>query len=462
MAFQFDAKHKKHNIVFVIESNFHKIKNNSTKEIIQNIAEYQIGNLNVMGYDVIISISEDVTLNKLADKYDYAVVFTADTEFQGDAFFKHLHKLIEQDFYIAGHILDRKEGFYELHEQCYVINLKKHKEYEFPQIGDLKRDSDHYTSEPIRSEENFHDDYTPLWIKPGSEMKTYKHKWHGWNIIRVALDNKENIVVFDEAIRSSKKCYYAQHETDFIENSKQIYKKYNQSANRLFYPINTEDLQQVNVNGKIKQYITPASGFNWVKYLDKYGYDDTTEVIFYDYNPNALFYMEQTIKSFSGGDYQQFLKKHNRHKTPDWLNTKLEIAEHFQTVSNIWHIKDKVKFKFVECDLLNEFTIKPKNDPNVILNVSNIFAYEPTVPFMPTKERVYKQNQLIKLLKEKYNKIQLIVSQHAWAGFVDYDIDAGPIEKFYEVDIESLKAPMWRFGAGWKKPKNSMEENEQE
>lgn len=455
MAFQFDAKNKKHNIVFIVDTNFHKIHNLSAKELIQNIVEFQIGNLNAHGYDVLISISSDTTLSKTADKYDYAVVFNPDTEFQGGAFFKHLQKLIEQDFYIAGHILDRKEGYYELHPQCYVINLKKHKELEMPSIGEMQRDAEHFTSEPIRSEENFHDDYTPLWVKPGTELKTYKHKWHGWNIIRVALDNKENIIVFDEDIRSSKKCYYAEHETDFSENSKLIYKKYNQSANRLFYPINTEELQTVHIAGPIKQLITPASGFNWLKYLDKYGYDESTEVIFYDYNPNALFYMEETIKKFDGGDYQKFLKKTNRHKTPDWLNTKLEIAEHFESISHLLHIKDKVKFKFEECDLLNEFTLKPKNERNVIFNVSNIFAYEPTAPLIPTKERVYKQNQLIKLLKEKYDKIQLIVSQHAWSGFVEYDVDAGPVEKFYEVDIDTLKAPMWRFGNSWKSNKLS-------
>jgi hypothetical protein len=110
---------------------------------------------------------------------------------------------------------------------------------------------------------------------------------------------------------------------------------------------------------------------------------------------------------------------------------------------------------------LNEFTITPINHRNVIFNISNIFAYEPTVPFVPTKQRVFKQNQLLRLLKEKYDKIQLIVSQHAWSGFVDYDIDAGPIGDFYEVDIETLKAPMWRFGKDWTNPKDPWEENEE-
>ena len=48
----------------------------------------------------------------------------------------------------------------------------------------------------------------------------------------------------------------------------------------------------------------PASGFNWVGYLDKYGIleDGGTEVIFMITIPNALYYMQQTIEKFEGGD----------------------------------------------------------------------------------------------------------------------------------------------------------------
>ena len=67
------------------------------------------------------------------------------------------------------------------------------------------------------------------------------------------------------------------------------------------------------MKGAISQLIMPASGFNWVSYLDKYGImdDNNTEVIFYDYNPNALYYMQQTIEKFEGGDYHKFLKSVN-------------------------------------------------------------------------------------------------------------------------------------------------------
>ena len=59
--------------------------------------------------------------------------------------------------------------------------------------------------------------------------------------------------------------------------------------------------------------------------------------------------------------------------------------------------KFKLKFKYVECDLLNEFNLKIKNHKGTILNISNIFAYEPTAAMVPTKQRVFRENKLIKL-----------------------------------------------------------------
>ena len=462
MAFLFEAQTKeKKNIVFICNTNFHQIDNISAKETIMNISEYQISNITSKGYDCYVAISEDTTLQKVVDDYDYAVCYSTDTEFEGDKFFEHLHELIKSEFLVAGHILDRKEGWYEIHEQCYVLNLKKYKEYECPEIGEAKRNAEHFETVPIRSDENFHDDHTPLWIKPGIEMEKYKHKWHGWNLLRTAFDNKEEVLVFDENIRHSKRCYYAAHETDYIENSSHILKKYNLSASRLFYPINTEEVVPLpDFVGPIKQLVTPASGFNWLKYLDKYGYDEDTEVIFYDYNPNALYYMQTIIEKFEGGDLHKFLKQNNTHRTPDWINSKKDIADYISKIGGLLTLRSKLKFKYVECDLLNEFNLKIKNHKGTILNISNIFAYEPTAAMVPTKQRVFRENKLIKLLNEKYDKIHLIASMHSWTGFVDYPMLAGPVTKFTECDIESMRAPLWRFGKDWKNPKDPYEDEE--
>ena len=77
MAFLFEAQTKeKKNIVFICNTNFHQIDNVSAKETIMNIAEYQISNITSKGYDCYVAISEDTTLQKVADDYDYAVCYS--------------------------------------------------------------------------------------------------------------------------------------------------------------------------------------------------------------------------------------------------------------------------------------------------------------------------------------------------------------------------------------------------
>jgi len=49
---------------------------------------------------------------------------------------------------------------------------------------------------------------------------------------------------------------------------------------------------------------------------------------------------------------------------------------------------------------------------------------------------------------------------HSWSGFVDYPMLAGPVTKFTECDIESMRAPLWRFGKEWKNPKDPYEDEE--
>ena len=83
----------------------------------------------------------------------------------------------------------------------------------------------------------------------------------------------------------------------------------------------------------------------------------------------------------------------------------MDIAEYMSKVKNFARYKDSVKFKFVECDLLNDFNPKFKNATNTI-SCGNIFAYEPKYSFYPEQNTEYtKKNQLIKYLNEKYDKI---------------------------------------------------------
>jgi hypothetical protein len=447
----YKALQKKHNIVFVCIDIFNSIKDIYAKELLMNMAEYQISHFTSKGYDMYISNDETVTLKKIVNSYDYAVVFSSDSELEGDNFLNNLHELLKKDFFIAGHVLDRKEAYYELHQQCYVVNLKKYQIYNCPNIGYFEKNKKHVQKKPLRSNENFHHDYTPFWIKPGNDLQEYYHQCHGWNIIKIALDHQENIEIFNENLRNSKRCYYGAYEKDFLEHSEYIYKKYNFCNSRMFYPINTEEIQSIKLEGPIKQLAIPASGFNWVKYLDMYGYNSDTEVLFYDFNPNSLYYMKETVQKFTDGDYESFLKKINKNNTVDWVCNRKEIKDHFLQIRKTYiECVNVVKFKFVQCDLLNEFLLDLLNDQQVILNISNVFSYGPTSFLLSTKQRVYRENKLIAHLQKQHPKINLIASGHAWAGFFDYTVYNDQISKFNQVDIESLQKPLWRSAGDWK------------
>ena len=109
MAYKFEAlTKKKSKIVFICLDTMYKIQRTWTKELIKNIADFQVQNITSNGYDLLTAITEENGLKQCEKDYDYAVVYTVDTEFDL-GFFKHLEDLVKTDFFIAGHRLDRKD-----------------------------------------------------------------------------------------------------------------------------------------------------------------------------------------------------------------------------------------------------------------------------------------------------------------------------------------------------------------
>ena len=174
------TNNSKSNIVFCCVDTTSKINSGWTKELIKNITDYVVSDLSTKHFDVIMGTDEDELLLEAKSKnYEYAVVFSTGTEFHNfkeNNFFKSIQKLLINDFFIAGHILDRKEGYYELHHQCYIVNLIIYRTLRCPKIGQQELNSTHQQIEPVRSIENLHDNYTPTWINTGSVLKNYNHK----------------------------------------------------------------------------------------------------------------------------------------------------------------------------------------------------------------------------------------------------------------------------------------------
>lgn len=389
-------------IVFCMIDTTHLITDPWIKEISKNQSDYTISNLYLKGYTVVQGTDEDQLLKFASKNFEYACVFSTGTEFiNGATGLNELEKECNDSFFIKGHILDRGDAYYELHQQCYLINLKKYKDLNFPEIGQILLSNKHTHLEPERSKDNIHDEYTPLWIKPGTEQKTYYHKCHGWNIISIALENNFTIEAFKCNVRENKKHLYPESSKDFYKQLEYVYYKERYCANEFVHTAHTEWSMKKFSN--IRQIIAPASGEWYKEFLSS----ESCNVILYDYNLKSLEYWKNNITSLPN-----------------------------------------VTYHFVYCDLLADISTLDKYvikelEHSTLINLSNIFCYEGTSSLSNLKYRLEKENQIITHFKNSLPNAHLHFTARASSGFIDNDHHVEIAKKIKTYKLSELKPPTW-------------------
>lgn len=383
------------------------------REIVKNQADYTVSNVLGKHYDLYQGLDEQDLLNHVADLgYEFAVVFSTGTEFiNGYDFFAHIESLTNTDVALAGHILDRGNAYYELHSQCYYINLRIYNQQKRPAVGDTELGCTHQQTLPTRSIENFHDNYTPLWISKGIEIKEYDHKCHGWNIVSCYLAADLKITAFSEEIKKSKIHLYPEYTMDFNKNVSWIYHRQNICATSFVHTDNTENAADLP-GAAIKQVITPASGL-WHQSLLS---SEPMKVVFYDYNLNSLEYW-----------------KIHAPKMPN------------------------INYSFVHIDLLGEsvdFTqfLDVSLLDHTIFNLSNIFSYEGTACFYSLAYRVFKENQLLKHIKDIAPNALVSINMRTGGAFCSLTNLHGEVTLSKDIaltDISKLKKPTWHMNQDW-------------
>lgn len=374
------------------------------KEITKNQADYTISNLCVKDYTVFQGTDEDYIIKAASKDFDYACVFSTGTEFlNGSTCLVELEKECNDNFLIKGHILDRGDAYYELHQQCYLINLKEYRNLNYPIIGNQLLGEKHDQFFPKRSEENLHDEYTPLWITAGDTLKTYYHKCHGWNIISIAL-KKFSITAFTHSIRKNKKHLYPESSKDFYKNLSYVYFKERFCATEFVHTEHTETSNKFVPN--LRQIVAPASG-EWYKSM----FDPKKEckVILYDYNLKSLEYWKNNVKPFPN-----------------------------------------VSYEFIHWDLMGNFyDITPHLDltleKHTLINLSNIFCYEGTSTLANTRFRLEKENELLRHLKNKLPEAWINFSARTNTGFINETVLIQKLKDISIYKIQDFKAPTWRI-----------------
>ena len=254
-----------------------------------------------------IVFANDITsgLKQHSSKYDYILFMDAGCRIFIDNIIQDIIKVIKDnpDFLCAAHILDwtNKNKWYELHNQFVLVNIDTWNDINCPEFGNW---TNKQSKIPVieRSVENFHDDYTPLWIKDSGEKKTQTYEHPGWNFIIEGLKYGCDIINWNQEIRSKRTYYYPDTDSDIfwhcIKNKTTDPRITNFNQNQLLQMLrhgvqdqiwlyNSEEISLRSID-TYDVIAIPASGF---KYLDVFKNNMLRwggKLIIYDFNPKAL------------------------------------------------------------------------------------------------------------------------------------------------------------------------------
>ena len=355
----------------------------------------------------------DNLLHKAANKnIDYLLVFSVGTDIlDANVLFKKILDYIKNEkFSFVGHVLDRKDFFYKVHPQTILINLNWYKENNMPIFGDDIVES-WTTFELNRSEENYHDDYTPLWISKNARTKKYSRKLLGWNFIKTALDSSYPILIFNEDIRQSKKYLYPEDNTSCVSQILSILDKICRPNN---FILNNEHFTSFVPQQNIDCSIFTGAGLNAIiiPYLLSMGKD--TSVIVYDINNGSLERSKLLVEKYTGQNLKDFFTEHNildvDYKSIDFIENQNLLDNLLSKDFYKWltEIKPTINYNFINLNILNEedWHLLSNNNKQIYINLSNVFTFLPMARLLSLRERINLNNLFFQfLLKSSSNYI---------------------------------------------------------
>lgn len=345
-----------------------------------------------------------------ADKgFDYCVMQSAGCLIKSYTFDDDIRQFIsENNFGIAGHPLMHPGKWIELQNQFFIVNLKAWIECGRPNYGSWHEQP---TMLPVvkRSEENFHDDYTPLWVQPTGEHAVQEGAGQGWEIVAAMFDNNWPVITLSEKIRFSKFYTYPDHETQEFEQSIKTltpYEGQNWNQNKIVTDVlcvkdqiwlfNSEDMNIYN-NGVYDLVVNTASGFKLFDLFKNNKVSNDARCIIYDFNPKSIAWYKH-FYSWHNEDLLECIRAFPDKNNFTWLgqwdpvytenygfeNGLREVYSHFngpEQFAIYWRKFKDMSVDFIKADLYQE----PEKFASLFLgtgrkwvNLTNIFSTDAT------------------------------------------------------------------------------------
>ena len=389
--------------LFIFLDNTEYIKNKDTETYCLNLLQYWEKEIGIYAKTKIFTYMESAMhFVEHWSTHEHVVIIDIgnDLEVSGQ-FIQKLTESISSDDVLVGHILDKKDRYYELHNQCFYFNANVWRQIGCPEYG---HKIDKLTCNiPLRSAENHHDDYTPFWIAPGEKVKTYKNLKQGYNFIKSFLDAGYTIRSFNDKVRRSKMYAYPYEDNDSMQDLLDF------NFKQKYYMFNTERIKFENLpDAPLDNFATVSAGLNHLKVIKHCGYSDTINLLFFDWDKYSLHMMEKIYKDWDGTNYPEFISQ----------NTDFDVvADDFDTWDNFvqfWGSEQQFAewfnefrtystVKFLNIDLMKDdvscFADFCQGSCD-LLWLSNIFHYKPSSILYSKDYRSARQDLVVSQLKK--------------------------------------------------------------
>jgi hypothetical protein len=223
---------------------------------------------------------------------------------------------------LIAHLIWRPGQFLFLDEQCWFMDIDKFNESDFC-ISSVSY------PEPIRSDKNLHDDYTPLWVRPGKTMVSHSATNFGQGLVSAQLNSGQPIVNFNNTARDLKSFLY--NKDSMLDK----FTEYKCLAENQLWVFNNEPVVLV----KKEKLVTPGSGLSWMLNIVELS---TKSVQIVDISNYQIKFCQELWNSWDGENYGQFV----------WNFIKQNKIEHYQLdnpgLTQLDYLKLKNKSRFVE------------------------------------------------------------------------------------------------------------------
>jgi hypothetical protein len=342
--------------------------------------------------------------------------------------FENYYKL-NPDFFMLSFTLDwdseRGEGWVECHHQMMVVNTHKWKQLGSPKFGKWETVTEMLPNY-IRSEENFHDKYTPYWIQGATGHTEKVRSRGGWGFIKAALENGVKVDNFTQDMRDCRLYVYPETDSEklwsaFTAKDPLLVTNPNQQkwvSNLLPVPtIWVYNSEHYRFNIKFDHcdtYVGPAAGF---KYLDILSNRDNINYVFYDFHQKSLDWIKHLKETWDGNDFSEFLKNQNIDYTSCFKYINNSILSNQQKLfadfgsedefKKLWAKFKSCKAEFMLCDLyepddVESLISKIPDGSTPFVYYSNIFSTDFTLIYRTSTYVENYRKELVNYVTDQY------------------------------------------------------------